>query len=146
MVGLLVVAPVQAAATAPRSDRTSPACGLHATLLTVSLLEQDHEQHRTISVAKLRSGWPKMLVTARSAAHGLGRETPVMRRLSTRFTTLVGELEQAGDALRAGEMNRFWATLARTKPDTLAVSSLVKRAKLACTVSDGHGGTLTIGP
>jgi hypothetical protein len=116
------------------------------TLLAVGLLVQAHEEHQQPApVAKLRTGWPKMLAAARSAERRLDRSTPVRRRLATRFALLVTSLERAGEALEAGDLKSFWTSLERTKPNVTAVSSLAKKAGLACTSDDGHGGTLTIG-
>jgi hypothetical protein len=145
-VSLAAALPAQSSAErAPAGKGTSPACAVIGTLLAVGLLVQAHEEHQPAPVAKLRTGWPKMLVTARSAERRLDRSTPVRRRLAVRFALLVTALERAGDALQAGDMDRFWASLEQTKPDVTAVSSLAKKARLACTADDGHGGTLTIG-
>jgi hypothetical protein len=123
---------------------TSPACAVMGTLLAVGVVVQAHEEHQQPApISKLRTGWPKMLAAARSAAPKLDRSTPVKRRLADRFALLVTGLERAGVALQSSDMDRFWTSLAQTKPDVLAVSSLAKQANLACTSTDGHG-TLTI--
>jgi hypothetical protein len=147
VVSLAAVLPARSSAeNAPAGKGTSPACAVIGTLLAVGLLMQVHDEHEhPAPVAKLRTGWPKMLAAAKSAERGLDRSTPVRRRLALRFGFLVTALEHAGDALQAGEMDRFWTSLEQTKPHMTAVSSLAKKAKLACTSDDGHGGTLTLG-
>jgi hypothetical protein len=140
------LAAASSAESAPTGKGTSPACAVIGTLLAVGLLVQAHEEHQQPApVAKLRTGWPKMLAAARSAERRLDRSTPVRRRLATRFALLVTSLERAGEALQAGDLKRFWTSLDRAKPDMTAVSSLAKKAGLACTSDDGHGGTVTIG-
>jgi hypothetical protein len=147
VVSLAAALPAQSAAErAPADTGSSPACGVIGTLLAVGLLVQAHEEHQQpAQIAKLRTGWPKMLAAARSAERRRDRSTPVRRRLAVRFALLATALERAGDALRAGDLDRFWTSLEQTKPTVTAVSSLAKRAGLACTSDDGHGGTLTIG-
>jgi hypothetical protein len=125
-------------APAAAGKATSPACAVMGTLLAVGLLMQAHEEHQQPApVSKLRAGWPKLLAAARTAERGLDRSTPVRQRLALHFGVLVTGLDRAGHALQAGDMDRFWTTLGRTKPAVTAVSALAKKAKLTCTSGDG---------
>jgi len=133
-------------AAAPQSKGLTPQCGAVGIIFAVSLLADTHQKHpRDVQMSKVRAAWPRVMTAARTAERGLARSTAPQRQLVDRFSALVDRLDTAGDALKANDADRFWATITASLPDVRAVSALGKRAGLVCRTSDGHG-SVTVGP
>jgi hypothetical protein len=138
--------PAGSLAGAPQSKGVTPQCGALGTLFAVSLLADTHQKHPgDVQFSKVRAAWPRLMTVARASERGLSRSTAPQRQLADRFSSLVDRLDAAGAALKAGDADRFWATLTSALSDVRAVSALGKRAGLVCRTTDGRG-SVTIGP
>ena len=129
--------------TASRSSLT-PICSFYSTLIVVGLTAMKPDKTK-LTLPRLRERWPELVATAE---HGqeVRWEPALGPRMRPAYARFLADIDETDAAVKAGDLPRFMRALRAAGRSLRPVDGLSRQSKLGCTMSDGHGGSMSIGP
>ena len=143
------------AATTPRVQPTTtvertavkapltPICAFYSTLIAVGLTVMKPDKAK-LTVPLLREHWPE-LVAAAKRGQDVRWEPALEPRMRPAYARFLTDIDETDAAVAAGDVPRFMRALHGAGESLRPVDALSRKSKLACKVSDGQGGTMSIG-
>jgi hypothetical protein len=129
----------------PAAAKTSltPICAFYSTVIAVGLAATKPDKAK-LTVPRLRKHWPELVAAARRGREvqwGPGLESR-MRQAYLRF---LADIDETDAAVTAGDLPRFMRALRSAGRSLRLVDSISRESTLACTMTDGHGWSMSIG-